>query len=148
MSVNTLDLGNETNLFMFFQVINTFAHLSTRFAIIRSDMVGTRMSVNAVNIKSETNLFIVLPVFGTFAPPSTRFADIGSDKPSMPTRAVNKDNMEKRKLTASVPNCGLCPHGHRRQTMLDHAFVQSKPSLKRHVHLQTVRWPSPKGDVS
>ena len=32
--------------------------------------------------------------------------------------------------------------------MLDHAFVRSKPSSKRQFHIQTVRWPSRKGDLS
>jgi phage-related protein len=35
-----------------------------------------------------------------------------------------------------------------RTSATDRAFVWSKPSSKRHVRLQTVRWPSRKGDLS
>jgi hypothetical protein len=35
-----------------------------------------------------------------------------------------------------------------RTSATDRAFVWSKPSSKRHVHLRTVRWPSRKGDLS
>src|SRR5271154_5769084 len=43
----------------------------------------------------------------------------------------------------SVPNCGPCPRGHLQQTV-----PLTGPSPPQHVRLQTVRWPSRKGDLS
>jgi hypothetical protein len=48
----------------------------------------------------------------------------------------------------SVNQCSELRTMSARTSATDHAFVWSKPSSKRHVHLQTVRWPSRKGDLS
>jgi hypothetical protein len=50
-------------------------------------------------------------------------------------------------ISGCVPNCNLRTMSARTSAM-DRAYVWSKPSSKRHVRLQTVRWPIRKGDLS